>query len=161
MRGGIYILGLILLMGCTNDDLSWISIKNETTTAIYVLPYSSEYTNADWIQPGVSDEFYSISCDCIDGFTYFSFYYDSLIIHLKDHDDDPIKFYKDGTTVNYDSKLNPFINPDVWQTKDFDRTVSGSYFKTLEEKHIFEHYFCVEEESVKSLSEPEELDPNP
>lgn len=161
MKGGIYILGLILLMGCTNDELSWISIRNETTTAIYVSPYSAEYTNADWIQPGVSDEFYSISCDCIDGFTYFSFYYDSLIIHLKDHDDDPIKFFKDGTTVNYDSKLNPFINPDVWKAKDFDRTVPGSLFKTLEEKHIFEHYFCIEEESVKSLSEQEGLDSNP
>lgn len=161
MVRGIYILGLILLMGCTNDDLSWISIKNETTTAIYALPYSSEFTDADWIQPGVSDEFYSISCDCIDGFTYFSFYYDSLIVLLKDHDDDPIKFYKDGTTLNYDSKLNPFINPDVWHVKDFDRTVSGSLFNTLEEKHIFEYYFCIEEESVKSLSQSDGLDSDP
>jgi hypothetical protein len=159
MRGFIWVFMLISLMGCSNDDLSWISIKNETTTPIYVLPYSSEFTNADWIQPGVSDDFYSISCDCIDGFTYFSFYYDSLIVILKDHEDNPIKFYKDGTTLNYDPKLNPFINPDVWKTKDFDWTVSGTAFNTLEEKHIFEHYFCVEEDCVKSLYEPDVSDP--
>ena len=159
MRGFIWIIVLIALTGCTNDDLSWISIRNDTTTPIYVLPYSSEFTNADWIQPGVSDDFYSISCDCIDGFTYFSFYYDSLIVLLKDHDDESIKFYKDGTTVNYNSALNPFINPDVWHIQDFDRAVSGSAFNTLEEKHIFEHYFCIEEENVKSLCVEDESDP--
>jgi len=160
MRCFGWVVGLISLMGCSNDDLTYISIKNETTSAIYVSPYSSEYSNADWIQPGVTDEFYSISCDCIDGFTYFSFYYDSLIVHLKDYDDYPIKFYKDGTTVNYDPKLNPFINPAVWRTKDFDKTVTGSAFKTLEEKHIFEYYFCIEGESVKSLSDLDQSNPD-
>ncbi len=87
MRGFIGILVLIALAGCANDDLSWISIRNETSTPIYVLPYSSEFANADWIQPGVSDDFYSIGCDCIDGYAYFSFYYDSLIVFLKDHDE--------------------------------------------------------------------------
>ena len=107
MRGFIWILALIVMAGCANESQSWISIKNETTIPIYVLPYSSDFTNADWIQPGVSDDFYSISCDCLDGFKYFSFYYDSLIIHMEDHDDEPIKFYKDGTTVNYNPALNP------------------------------------------------------
>ena len=152
MRGFIWILALIVMAGCANESQSWISIKNETTIPIYVLPYSSDFTNADWIQPGVSDDFYSISCDCLDGFTYFSFYYDSLIIHMEDHDEDPIKFYQDGTTVNYNPALNPFINEDVWKVQDFTRAVSGSAFNTIEEKHIYEYYFCIEEEQVKSLS---------
>ena len=142
---------LIVLSGCTNDELSWMSIKNDTAIPIYVLPYSSEFTNADWIQPGVSDDFYSLNCDCLDGFAYFSFYYDSLIVLMEDHDGDPIKFYKDGTTINYNPALNPFINEDVWKVQDFNRAVSGSAFNTIEEKHIYEHYFCIEEENVKSL----------
>lgn len=152
MRGFIWILALIFIAGCANETQSWISIKNETTIPIFVLPYSSDFTNADWIQPGVSDDFYSINCDCLDGFEYFSFYYDSLIIHMQDHDDEPIKFYKDGTTENYNPALNPFINEDVWKVQDFNRAVSGSAFNTIEEKHIYEYYFCIEEEQVKSLS---------
>jgi hypothetical protein len=151
MRGFIWIVVLVILSGCANNELTWISVKNDTSIPLYVLPYSADFTNADWIQPGVSDDFYSINCDCLDGFTYFSHYYDSLIVLMQDHDGDPIKFYKDGTTVNYDSKLNPFTNPDVWRKKDFDRTVTGSGFNTFEEKHIYEYYFCVKEESVKSL----------
>jgi hypothetical protein len=152
MRGFIWIIVLIALSGCAKNDLTWISVKNDTTIPIYVLPYSDEFTNADWIQPGVSDDFYSINCDCLDGYSYFSFYYDSLIVLMQDHDGDPIKFYKDGTTVNYDPELNPFVNPDVWRITDFDRAVTGSAFNTIEEKHIYEHYFCIKEESVKSLS---------
>ena len=159
MKGFIWVIVLLILSGCASDELSWISIKNDTTIPIYVLPYSSEFTNADWIQPGVSDDFYSINCNCIDGFAYFSFYYDSLIVLLDEHDDEPIKFYKDGTTVNYDPELNPFINEDVWETHDFDRAVSGSAFNTLEEKHIIEHYFRIREEHVKSLSVDQESDP--
>lgn len=159
MKGFTWVIVLFILTGCANDELSWISIKNDTTIPIYVLPYSSEFTNADWIQPGVSDDFYSINCNCIDGFAYFSFYYDSLIVHLKDHDGDPIKFYKDGTTINYDPELNPFINKDVWETHDFDRTLTGSAFNTLEEKHIIEHFFRIKKEHVKSLSVETESDP--
>ena len=158
MRGFAWILVLITLAGCTNDELSWISIKNETTIPIYVLPYSSEFTNADWIQPGVTDDFYSLNCDCLDGFTYFSHYYDSLIVQLEDHDEEPIKFYKDGTTINYNPALNPFINKDVWKVKDFERAVTGSGVNTIEEKHIFEHYFSIEEEQVKSLGVKDESD---
>ena len=158
MRGIIWFCVLIALTGCNNNELTWLSVKNDTTIPIYVKPYSSDFTNADWIQPGVSDDFYSINCDCLDGFTYFSHYYDSLIVLIEDHEDDPIKFYKDGTTVNYDRDLNPFINPDMWKMKDFDRTVSGSAFNTLEEKHIYEHYFSIREEHVKSLSVESESD---
>jgi hypothetical protein len=152
MKGLFGIIVLMALFGCTNNDVTWISIKNGTTIPIYTLPYSSDFTNAEWIQPGVTDDFYSITCDCLDGFTYFSFYYDSLIVLLKDHEDDPIKFYKDGTTVNYDPALNPFINADVWHTKDFDRNLKSSGINTLEEKHIFEYYFCIEGAKIKSLS---------
>ena len=152
MKGIILAVTLLILTGCNNDDLTWISIKNGTGTPIYVLPYSSDYTNGDWIQPGVSDEFYSINCDCIDGYTYFSFYYDSLIVYLKDHGEEPIKFYKDGTTINYDPQLNPFTNKEVWVTHDFERTLSGSAFNTLEEKHIYEYYFSVDAASVKSIN---------
>ena len=152
MRGVILVFILFILAGCSNDDLTWISIKNGTGTPIYVLPYTSDYSNGDWIQPGVADEFYSIDCDCIDGFSYFSFYYDSLIVYLKDYSDDPIKFYKDGTTINYDPLLNPFINEEVWNSRDFERHLSGSAFNTLEEKHISEYYFTVESSGVKSIN---------
>ena len=84
MRGFIWIIVLIILSGCAKNDLTYISIKNDTTIPIYVLPYSDEFTNADWIQPGVSDDFYSINCDCLDGYSYFSFYYDSLIVLMQD-----------------------------------------------------------------------------
>lgn len=151
MRGIILATTILILTGCSNDDLTWISIKNGTGTPIYALPYSSDFTNGDWIQPGVSDEFYSINCE-LDGFEYFSFYYDSLIIYLKDQGEDPIKFFKDGTTINYDPKLNPFINKDVWLTHNFERHLSGSVFNTLEEKHIFEYCFTVDAASVKSIT---------
>jgi len=151
MRGIILAVTILILTGCNNDDLTWISIKNGTGIPIYALPYSSDFTNGDWIQPGGSDEFYSINCD-LDGFEYFSFYYDSLIVYLKDHGEDPIKFFKDGTTINYDPKLNPFINKDVWSTQKFERHLGGSLFNTLEEKHIFEYYFTVDAASVKSIT---------
>jgi len=155
-------IALIFLTSCSNDEITWISIKNATGIPIYVLPYSEEYTNGSWIQPGVSDEFYSINCDCLDAFSYFSFYYDSLIIYFKDLGDDPIKFFKDGTTINYEQGLNPFINKDVWQTQDFDKHLSGSAFNTLEEKHINEYYFTVDAASVKSITFFEEIsDPVP
>jgi hypothetical protein len=160
MRGLILIIVLVALAGCNSNELTWISIKNDTTIPIYTQPYSSEYTNADWIQPGVSDDFYSINCDCLDGFTYFSHYYDSLIVQMENHEDDPIKFYKDGTTVNYNPELNPFVNPDVWRVQDFKRAVDGSAFNTLEEKQIYEHYFSIEEEHVKSLSVDGGSDPD-
>lgn len=161
MKRFIWIFVLMLLVGCDNKDLTWISIKNETTIPIYTLPYSSDFTNADWIQPGATDDFYSISCDCLDGFTYFSFYYDSLIVLIKDDDKNPIKFYKDGTTVNYNSELNPFINPEVWHRQDFDRTVDGTAFNTLEEKHIYEYYFSIEQKNVKSLAILDGSNPGP
>ena len=162
MRGIIFAILVCILAGCHNDELTWISIKNGTTSPIYALPYSSDFTNGEWIQPGVSDEFYSINCDCLDGFAYFSFYYDSLIVYLKDHGDDPIKFYQDGTTINYDPALNPFINEEVWCTHDFDRHLSGSAFNTLDEKHITEYYFTVDAACVKSISiSSETSDPAP
>jgi hypothetical protein len=153
MRGAAILFLVFLLAGCNNDELSWISIRNNTSIPIYVLPYTSDYTFGEWIQPGVSDEFYSLNCDCLDGFAYFSFYYDSLIIFMKNLDETTVKFYKDGTTLNYDPTLNPFINPDVWKSRSFDRHLSSTSFNTLEEKHVFDHYFCIETESIKSLSD--------
>ena len=143
----------MLGVGCSTDEQSWISIRNETEVPIYALPYSSDFTDGEWIQPGIADNFYTIDCNCLDGFAYFSFYYDSLIVYLKDRDDDPIKFYQDGTTINYDPTLNPFSNPDVWKSRAFDKHLPGNAFSTLEEKHIFEHYFCIEAEKIKSLSD--------
>lgn len=153
MRGLSLLLLIFVMAGCSNDDLSWISIRNGTSIPIYALPYSADYTNGEWIQPGVSDDFYSLNCDYLDGFAYFSFYYDSLIVFLKNHEETPIRFYKNGTTINYDPTLNPFINRDVWKTHNFEKHLSGSSFNTLEEKHIFEHYFSIDTEKVKFLSD--------
>ncbi len=163
MKAIAWISLMFLLTGCMNDELSWMSISNNTEVPFYAQPYSSEFTEGDWIQPGVMSEFYSIKCDCLDGFSYFSFYYDSLIIYLEDDTDCPVKFYKDGTTVNYDPTLNPFTNPDVWRNREFDRTLPGDSFNsTIQEKHISEHYFCIDSEFIKSLSDTilQELNPS-
>ena len=162
MKGIASILLFFFLAGCVNDDLTWISIRNQTEVPIYALPYSSDFTNGDWIPPGGMDEFYSINCDCLDPFAYFSFYYDSLIVLMKDFEKYPIKFYQDGTTVNYDPTLNPFTNPNVWRTKEFDRALSsGSSGGTNQQKHIIEHYFSVSTDFIKSLSDTivQELNP--
>ena len=153
MRRVAILFLFFLFAGCNNDELSWISIRNDTSIHIYVLPYTSDYTYGEWIQPYVSDEFYSLNCDCLDGFAYFSFYYDSLIIYMKDMEETTVKFYKDGTTLNYDPTLNPFINRDVWKSRSFDRHLSSNSFNSHEEKHIFDTYFCIEAESIKSLSD--------
>ena len=159
MRIFIGIVLLILLTGCGNDELSWISVKNETSLPIYIMPYASDYTNGEWIQPGLTDEFYSAACDCLDGYSYFSLYYDSLIVFLKDHDDVPIKFYKDGSTVNYDPDYNPFTNPEVWKVQDFEWHIANSGFTGQEENHVYEHYFIFEEMCVTVPILTEESDP--
>ena len=161
MKGILLVVTILILTGCNNDDLTWISIKNGTGTPIYALPYSTDFANGDWIQPGISEEFYSIDCE-LDGFEYFSLYYDSLIVYLKDQGEDPIKFFKDGTTLNYDPALNPFINREVWLIRNLERHLSGPVFDNLEEKHIFEYYFTVDASSVKSITINQELsDPVP
>ena len=45
MKGIILAVTILILTGCNNDDLTWISIKNGTGTPIYALPYSSDFTN--------------------------------------------------------------------------------------------------------------------
>jgi hypothetical protein len=162
MKGLTGIFLMFLMVGCGNNDLSWISICNQTEVSIYAQPYSSEFANSDWIEPGGSDDFYSINCDCLDGFEYFSFYYDSLIVILMDHENEPIKFYKDGTTINYDPTLNPFMNPEVWKIREFDRYLTNSESEsTNQEKHISEHYFSISQENIKSISDTifQELNP--
>ena len=158
MRGFFLAVVLVLLSGCAGDDQSWLSIRNETDRAIYALPYTSEYSDAKWIPPGVADEFYAINSDQLNGYKYFSFYYDSLIVYLEGYDNEPIKFYQDGSTVNYDATLNPFTNPDVWKERQFDNIVPGSSFNTLEEKHIFEHFFPINSANIKSLCDTVSMD---
>lgn len=163
MRGFQWILILLLVTGCSRNDLSSISVRNLTDLPLYVQPYSSDFTDGNWIQPGLMEDFYTINCDCLDGFRYFSFYYDSLIIHIKDFEDQPIKFYKDGTTINYDPTLSPFTNPDVWKVKESQSEVQGKVIKSnYEERVIIDHYFCISTESIKSLKEIEvkELTPS-
>jgi len=152
MRSLIFIFALSALMGCNNDDFSYVSIRNETTSPIYVLPYASEYSDGDWIQPGYTNEFYSIGIDHLNGYEYFCAYYDSVIVYIQDKEDEPIKFYSDGTTINYDPALNPFINPDVWISRNFDKVVSGSTFKGFEKKAINEDYFIIDAASIISLA---------
>lgn len=161
MRILILAFGLLVMLGCNKDDLSYISIQNETPVLIYAVSYSASYSDGDWIQPGVTDEFYSISIDHLNGFEYFSAYYDSLLVFLKDHEDQPVKFYKDGRTINYDPELNPFINRDVWQTRSFNRHLPGSSIESLEEKKIYEDYFSIEIAKILSLSESSLIESDP
>ena len=151
MRKLAFILALTTLWGCNNDEYSYISIRNETTTPIYVLPYVSDYSDGDWINPGFTDEFYSIGVDHFNGYEFFCVYYDSLIIYLKDYEDDPVKFYKDGTTINYDPTRNPFTNPEMWTSRSFDELESGSTFDNLQEKEISEDYFTIDYNSIISF----------
>jgi len=152
MRALFIALILVVLAGCNKDDLSYLSICNETPIPIYAICYTSDYSDGDWIPPGTSDEFYSLNIDHLAGFDYFSLFYDSLVVFLKDHEEHPVKFYSDGVTINYDPELNPFINPDAWQTRTFFRHVPGSSFESMEEKQIFEDYFSIEASSIISLS---------
>lgn len=146
---------LLVIAGCNKDDLSYLSICNETPIPIYATSYTSDYSDGDWIPPGISDDFYSININHLDGFRYFSLFYDSLVVFLKDHEEHPVKFYSDGKTINYDPELNPFTNPEVWQTRTFYRHVPGSSFESMEEKQIFEDYFSIEISSIISLSDPQ------
>ncbi len=154
MRGLAVFVLLILLAGCENDEFSWISIRNDTDVPIYAQPFTSEYSNPAWIQPGKLDEFYSIRTSNLDGFEYFSFYYDSLIILMDGLEDQPVKFFQDGTTVNYNPTLNPFTNPDMWWTRKLNQAFRSSNFGSgMEEKEIYEHFFCIEKKYVKSLAD--------
>jgi len=144
MRRIIWVVLLFLLAGCSKEEVSWIAIKNDTSKSIYVLPYSSEYADGEWIQPGMFNEFYSIESDYLDVFAYFTLYYDSLVIHLEGLEEAPIKFYQDGRTVNYDAKMNPFTNPDVWQIQDFKQKVPGNNLNAVEEIHVQEFFFSVD-----------------
>ena len=155
MRALFLALVLTVLAGCNKDDLSYLSICNETAVPIYAISYTSDYSDGDWIPPGNFDEFYSLSIDHLDGFRYFSLFYDSLVVFLKGHEEHPVKFYSDGKTINYDPDLNPFTNPDVWKTRTFYRHVSGTSFESLEEKQISEDFFSIETSSIISLSDPQ------
>lgn len=144
---------LILVAACSYEDMACISIGNNTGIPIFSLPYSEEYTNGEWIQPGSINEFYTLNNDQLDGFEYFSYYYDSLVIHIKGQDNRPVKFYKDGRTINYNPELNPFINPNVWKVRKNSVNPSGSAFEGFEEKKMVEHYFTISANNVLSLSD--------
>lgn len=151
---------LLLIAGCSDKDLSYVSIRNDTGIPIYALPYTSEYTEGEWIEPGATDEFYSINSD-LNGYNYFSFYYDSLIVHMLDHDGEPVKFYKDGTTINYDPTLNPFTNSEVWDSRGFYQDLPSATFDGLEKKFILEHFFTIDANSIKSLGDTLTFELNP
>ncbi len=140
---------LLLLTACNKDDLSYLSIHNGTGTPIFALPYSSNYTEGGWIQPGSNDEFYSIEHDDLDAYEYFSAYYDSVIVFLEGFDDDPVKFFKDGQTINYDPLMNPFTNKEMWSFQRFNRSLKG--------KHIEEHFFSISELSIPLLADSLEV----
>ena len=74
-----------------------------------------------------------------------------MIIFVKDYEDEPVKFYSDGVTINYDTKLNTFTNPDVWQTRSFKRYLPETASEGLEAKWIYEDFFSVEISKIISL----------
>ena len=154
MKRVLLLLLPVLLAGCNNDELSSISVRNLTEIPLYVQPYSTDYADGSWIQPGLMEDFYTIGCDCLDGFRYFSFYYDSLIVHIKDMEDQPVKFYKDGTTINYNPTLSPFTNPDVWKIREIKREEPGTVIRSnYREKLVIEHYFCISPNEIKSMKQ--------
>jgi hypothetical protein len=161
MRGVFVGLILVFLASCNVDEISYVSIRNDTGIPILALPYSSDLTEGEWIQPGVTDEFYSLNCDCLNGYDYFSFYYDSLIVYLKDHDQHPVKFFKDGTTINYNPTMNPFTNPEIWQSQQFRENVQLTALEGTERRTILEHFFPIDARHVKSLSDTIRFPLNP
>lgn len=158
MRTLVIILVLTAFWGCNNDEYSYISIRNETTTPIYVLPYTSGYSDGDWISPGFTDKFYSIGLDHLNGYEFFCAYYDSVIVYLKENENEPIKFYSDGTTINYDPTFNPFTNPEMWTTRSYNELKSGSTFESIHDKEISEDFFTIYYNSIISLISSEKVD---
>lgn len=152
---------LLALAGCSTNELSYVSIRNNTDVPIYALPYASDYSEGDWIPPGATDEFYSIACDCLDGYEYFSYYYDSLIVKFGEEQIDPVKFYKTGKTVNYDPTLNPFTNPSMWRSHEFEQSLETTSLESNEKTHIMEHYFPIDVDKIKSLSDTVRAELNP
>lgn len=152
-----FIFALTILLGCSNEEYSYLSVRNKTTSPIYVLPYTSNFSDGDWIEPGITDEFYTISVEHLNGYEYFCTYFDSVIIYVKDYEDYPVKFYSDGTTLNYNPELNPFINPEVWKTRDFNELMPGNAFQSIKEKEVNEDYFIIDSLSIVSLTSTTEL----
>jgi len=160
MKKLAWLLVTAMVAGCSGDELTWLSIHNDTTSPIFALPYSASQTNGDWIDPGSIHEFYSLGCDCLDAFEYFTTYYDSLIINIQDHEV-PVKFYVDGTTRNYNPTLNPFTNPEVWRSHEIERSIPGNDIEGDKLKTVYEHYFSFKTDHVKSLADTiiHELEP--
>jgi len=152
MKNLAFIIALTTILGCSNEEYSYLSVRNKTTSPIYVLPYTSDFSDGDWIEPGITDEFYSIGIEHLNGYEYFITYFDSVIIYVKDYEDYPVKFFSDGTSLNYDPELNPFINPEVWNTRDFNELMPGTAFQTIKEKEVNEDYFIIDSASIISLT---------
>ena len=47
----------VLLAGCNNNEMSSISVRNLTDIPLYVQPYSTDFTDGNWIQPGLREDF--------------------------------------------------------------------------------------------------------
>lgn len=155
MRTLTLIIAFLVLAGCNDDEISYLSVRNETPQPFYAVFYTAGLSEGEWVQPGSTDNFFSLNLDHVNSFEYFSFYYDSVIVYLKEDENRPIKFYKDGSTVNYNPELNPFINSEVWHTRHFVRHQPGSSLESLEEKQIYEDYFSIETEWIISLKSTE------
>jgi len=152
MRIALFVFIALMLGACAQDDYSAMGIRNKTEVPIFALPYVADYTSGAWIQPGLTDDFYTIDCDCLDGYDYFSFYYDSLVIFLEGMETHPIKFFKDGSTVNYDPTKNPFTNQDVWVSWEYDGIEPGNQ-ESVKQRSYTEHFFVIETSAVKILSD--------
>jgi hypothetical protein len=153
MRYTLPLILVLLITACNRDDYAFISLKNDTGVPIFALPYSAQYTNGDWIGPGETDEFYTLETDHLNAFEYFSYYYDSLVVYMEGSDDFPVKFYKNGHTVNYDPTLNPFTNREVWIQRNLEMAEAGSGMESVKRKHVLEHYFTIKADKVKSLGD--------
>lgn len=155
MKQVLIIIGILIMMGCSSNDESWLSIENSTDMDIFAIPYTEEFSHGTAIPSGEKDEFFTLSCDCLDGYTYFSTYYDSLVIFFNNEEETPVKFYSDGRTINYDSIQNPFINPLVWNYRVFEEEYYTE-INSVETRMIYEHFFTIKNEIIDSYRNPDQ-----
>ena len=74
MRTLTLIIAFLVLAGCNDDEISYLSVRNETPQPFYAVFYTAGLSEGEWVQPGSTDNFFSLNLDHVNSFEYFSFY---------------------------------------------------------------------------------------